>query len=254
MKHLLLFTTCLCASTVSAQVVMDKPVQFTGPDDVRTVQGMDAPTEATSLISVGTWVNGEANWALATYVGTTIQLTTPPATPAQPGSLLRFTAPGTFFGVVLIQLDGASAQPLVRPDGLPPVLGQVITGMVNEVLFLGDRFVLMNSASRGCPPATLQVNERFCIDINQGPLLGMYESVDRCALRGGKLCRWDEYYHACTVLGTQLQGMFNDWEWIDDTANHTHLACQAGRTTCMSQRTASALTELTSTHCCYQLP
>jgi len=254
MKHILTLALCLCAGATMAQVLLDKSVHFTGTENERTVQDLAAPTDATSLLSVGTWVSGAAIWAEASNVGNTLQLTTQPATPLQAGSILRFTASASIHGALLVQVDGATPKPLVRPDGLPPVMGQVILGMVAEVFHDGIRFVLMNSASSECPPNTIQVNGRYCIDANAGPALGFYEAVDRCALRGGKLCRWDEYHHACAVLGVQLQGMFNDWEWIDDTANHTHLASQAGRTTCMSQQTASSLVTPTSSRCCYQLP
>lgn len=255
MKHALCIVVACLASSAWAQVVIDKPVQFTGPDGSRTVEAIATPTDATALLSVGTWVSGSALWANAVLVSGTFQLTTQPASSdVQVGRIVRFIVPTATSGILLAQLDALPPTPLVRPDGLPPSAGQLAAGMVAEVMFAGDRFVLMNSGSHGCPVGTIQVNERFCIDVNPGPaLVGVYDAIDRCARRGAKLCRWDEYYHACTAVGAQLQGMFDDWEWVDDTANHVHLVCQTGRTTCMSQRTANGLELPSSSRCCHQL-
>lgn len=250
----LVFALAFSAPVLQAQVVLDRPIHFIGPDSARTVQDVAPPTGPGSLLSVGTWVSGSALWASATIQGTTLQLTTEPATTSQTGSILRFLSPASISGELLVQVEGSQPLPLTRPDGLPPIAGQLITNMVAEIIHADDRFVLMSSAKKGCHQNTLQVNARYCIDIFPSTPLGMYEAADRCAVRGGKLCTWDEYYYACHALGTQLQGMYNDWEWIDDTANHTHLAVQAGRNTCMSQQTASSLVTPTSSRCCFPSP
>lgn len=253
MKYLV-FAFGFSAAVLNAQVVVDRPIHFTGPDSTRTVQDLASPTEASSLLSVGTWVSGSALWASATMQGTTFQLSTQPATPLQSGSVLRFLIPAGISGNVMVQVDGSTPLPLVRPDGLGPAAGQLVANMVAEIILADARFVLMSSAKKGCHTNAVQVNERYCIDIYPSTPLGMYEAADRCGVRGGKLCTWDEYYYACHAVGAQLNGMFDDWEWVDDTANHTHLAVQAGRTTCMSQQTASSLITPTSSRCCFPSP
>ena len=253
MKYLVL-ALGFSAPVLKAQVILDRSIHLTGPDSARTVQNIAPPTEASSLLSVGTWVSGSALWATVLSQGTTIQLATEPVTPLQAGSLLRFILLSGTSGNLLVQVDGSAPLPLVRPDGLPPVAGQLVGGMVAEIIHAGDRYVLMTTAKQGCPQGTVQVNGRYCIDINPGSALAIYEAVDRCAIRGGKLCTWDEYYYACHAVAAQLQGMFDDWEWVDDTANHVHLVVQAGRTTCMSQQTANSLTVPTTSRCCFLSP
>ena len=241
----------LLAFAASAQVHVDVPLRLIGAD--RGVDGLATPTSSSSLVTVEGAMRNTYAWANASVAVTAITLyTQPPMAAYRNGSLLRFLAPSDLNGTLTIAVDGLAAEPLLRPDGLPPVVGQLVQGAVCEVMHVDGRFVLMNAAERGCPPGTVQVNERYCIETSSFPNQIIYAAADRCAQRGGRLCTWDEYHAACALQGAQLTGMFNEWEWIDDTSNHTHTAGQAGRTSCQSQRGASVLeTTIGDTSCCF---
>ncbi|HMC96641.1 MAG TPA: hypothetical protein VKG92_03250, partial [Flavobacteriales bacterium] len=125
---------------------------------------------------------------------------------------------------------------------------------VCEVMQVQGRFVLLNASEFGCPPGSVAANDHLCIGIGTVSNLLYYEAVDLCANRGGNLCTWDEYYTACVVAQSQLTSLFNNWEWLDDTSNHTHTANQAGRLTCKSQRSESLLDERKGeARCCFHL-
>jgi hypothetical protein len=237
----------------TAQVQLDVPVVLTGVPAERRVDSLAPPTIGTSLVTVEGAVHAEWQWAAVQAQGSTINLTLSPAvTSYADGLLLRFLVPADIAGTLAISADGLPALPLLRPDGLPPVVGQLRQGSIAEVMHAGGRFILLSAAERGCPPGSLAVNERFCIDQASTNDVIFYDAVDRCAVRGGRLCTWDEYHAACVLLTGELSGMFNEWEWVDDTANHTQTAGQVGRTTCLSQRSAGApLTTEGDVRCCY---
>lgn len=253
MKTLPVIVLTLLPMAARTQVQIDVPVQLTGPAAERHVDGLAAPTEGHALVTVEGAVRAEWQWAAVQVQGSTINLSLSPAvTTYADGLLLRFMVPVDIAGPLLINADGLSALPLVRPDGLPPAVGQLRQGSIAEVMHAGGRFILLSAPERGCPPGSLAVNERVCIDQTSANDLIFYDAVDRCAFRGGRLCTWDEYHAACVLLAGQLMGMFNEWEWVDDTANHSQTAAQAGRTHCMSQRSAGApLTTEGDARCCY---
>ncbi len=53
--------------------------------------------------------------------------------------------------------------------------------------------------------------------------------------------------------GEFIPVLATEWEWIDDTSNHTHTANQVGRFSCQSQRSANVIVTMTgNTRCCYR--
>lgn len=235
------------------QVRIDTPLRFTGEDGSRQVEGLGAPTTGRALITLEDAVRAPWQWGNATVAGLTILLTLdPPVTSYVDGLLVRFLAPSDLQGALLLNVNGLGALPVLRPDGLPPVSGQLRQGTVCEAMLAGGRFVLMSAPERGCPPGTLAVNDRYCVDRSSVNAQLYVNALVVCAARGGKLCTWDEYHAACAILGTQLLSMFNEWEWIDDTSNHTQTVDQAGRASCLSQRSAGApITTVGDTRCCF---
>ena len=236
-----------------AQVSIDQPVLLTGPDGSRRIDGLGAPAQSSALITLESAAQGSWHWGTALASNQAITLTLQlPITEYREGLLVRFLAPADLAGGITLNVDGVGPLPLVRPDGLTPVLGQLRQGVECEALHAGGRFILLSASERGCPPNTVPVTERFCIDQSSVANQIIYSAMSHCANRGGRLCTWDEYHAACVLVGVQLTSMFNAWEWIDDTSNHTHTADQAGRATCQSQRSAGVPTTTTGeTRCCY---
>lgn len=249
----------LCAGLsgwATGQVHVDVPLQLTGPVEEQRVDGIAPPTAEGDLVTVGYAVSGAAHWGTATIAGTALTLTIdPPITTYRNGLLVRFLAPADLNGTLTLRTGDGNAVPLQRADGLGPRAGEIRLNTVCEAVFLDDRFILTAPAMRSCPPATLQVNDRFCIDIDDRGSLSFFQAVNYCAAQGGRLCAWDEYYVACNTLGAQLSGLYDDWEWVDDTSNHSQTLGQVGRTTCMTQRaTNPAVNQIGSTRCCHPLP
>lgn len=247
--HIILI--CFLASGLHAQVHLSRDLQVSGDPSERRIDGLSDPLDISAAITVDGAVLGGAHWTQATLdVDTLLISLSPPETTLRDGLVIRFKAPTHLFGPLYVRHDMLGPLPLVRRDGLDIVRGQLIMNGIAEVVLAGDHFVLTSSVTSGCPPASLPVNERLCMDINETTGYSIFQGADHCAERGGKLCTWGEYYAGCTILGTALNGRFDNWEWVDDSSNHTHTGVQAGRTTCMSQRAAQPL-PAASTRCCY---
>ncbi len=249
---ILLFTATWCR----AQVQVGTAIEFTGASDAdRAIQGLAAPVRDDAAITVeGALLTGGYTWCDASFnAGTLVLQATPTVSVYADGLLLRFAAPGAVHGNLNIQCGSLPAVPLQRVDGLAPMPGQLVAGRIVEVLYADGRFLLLNAMEAGCPAGFLLANERICMEVTATPNMLYHDGLARCADMGAKMCTWDEYIAGCTALQGQLQNLFADWEWLDDSSNHAHGADQAGRTTCLSQRHISPIpTYLSSVRCCYR--
>lgn len=245
----------LTPGACSAQTTLDVPVQLTGAPAQRTVTGLGEPTEETAAVTVQASVlESGFTWCSATLVGDTFMLAAEPAVTAlQDGLLMRFAAPVDRDGRLFVKaMAQAPAKALVRADGLPPTRGQIRTGVICELLYAHDAFVLLNASEIGCPQGFVPANERLCMEVAVVPNMLFHDAKARCADLGGKLCTWDEFVVGCNLLSGQLQNQFQNWEWMDDTSNHSHGADLFGQLTCQSMRNVGALTTFTAnSRCCY---
>lgn len=239
-----------------SQVRTDAPVRFTGEQQLGAIVGLAAPMQGDAAITVnGALQTGSFSWCEQVVMsGDTVQVSAVPALGAYAnGLLLRFAAPTAITGTKFIKAPGLAALPLVRTDGLPLTPGQLPAGYVIEAIHANGRFHVLNTMGSGCPPGFTQAHQNLCIETALTSGLLFRQGVDRCARLGGKLCAWDEFLAACTLLEGVLQNQFTDWEWIDDSSNHGHGADQVGRFTCLSQRHYGQLpTFPAGTRCCYR--
>ncbi len=250
----LLFTALFVLSIPLAygQLVLDNSMELTGTPANGYVEGLSSPTAPDAAITVEASLVGSATWATASAASNAITLApTVHVENYRDGQLLRFVAPAAVQGPSTLACTGLPALPLVRPDGLEPARGQIRPGAVVEVIHAGSRWVLMNVPGRGCPGGTVAVSERLCVEQASTANTLYYPAAERCTGLGGRLCKWDEYYLACTQHAAELTGLQN-WEWIDDTSNHAHSAVQVGAGTCIAQRSAHPnFTTLGRARCCF---
>lgn len=242
------------AQPLFAQVEVTGPIRFVGGEDQRRIDSIAPPLVDDAAITLSVAASGQLNWADVTVDGDTLLLTTdPPIAELVLGTaLLRFIAPVPNQGPTWISADGHAPGQLFRTDGLPLQRGALIAGSMYEMIHLNGSWILVVAGKDECPPGSIPLGDRACMDQDAATGLGFYAAMDHCSDRGGKLCTWDEYFLGCTLLGAQLIGLFDEWEWLDDSANHTHTANQAGRFTCMSQRSTNGIPIFSGdARCCY---
>lgn len=255
LSHLLSFTL---SATVLAQVSVDHPVVLTGTDPgERSITGLAPARTDDALIDVDGARSGRYHQATATQNGASLILAMGPACTAYTNGLeVRFTAPGQAMGAVTVDIDGLGARPLLRSDGARPGFGDIEAGQLVGMVYRDSAFVLMGRANDHCPAGFIALNERLCIQGNDTLNMSVFSATSWCMERGARLCTWDEYVYACLKENPQFEGFADDWEWVDDTSDHTHTAFQVGRWGCRSARNFSAYetpASYASVRCCYHV-
>jgi hypothetical protein len=248
--------TLLCSllpGLVLAQVELNTNIRLVGSPDERRVDDVAAPVTNTSAIRVVDAVLGTPHWAEATVNGQEITLQqSVQALNYRPGMLLRFLCPDDLDGEVLLRVQGQPFLPLRRSDDGLPVRSQLRDGGIVEVVHAQDKWILMSPAEKGCPEGAIKVNDFFCMDADPSGTMSAYPAMELCTAQGGKLCTWEEYFLGCSLYGEQLTGLL-EWEWTDETSNHSHVVDQSGRFSCMSQRSWNPVNGTGQVRCCYQL-
>lgn len=241
---------------LQAQVHLDRPLQLTAPDaGQRKVSGLAPAAQGDALIALGATRNGSYSWA--TTGGTAMAITLamhPPCAAYAPGLSIRFLPNANAYGPVTLNVDGLGARRLVRSDRTPVAVGQLTPGRVAEAIYADTCFVLHERAAEGCPPGFIGVNDRLCFQRNDTMSVSIFTASRWCQDRGARLCTWDEYIFGCTTAQSQLQGLFDDWEWVDDSSDHTHTADQVGRYSCRGLRSIGAVevdNNYGGVRCCY---
>ncbi|MBL7965285.1 MAG: hypothetical protein JNM31_15725 [Flavobacteriales bacterium] len=253
MRSLLHNALLLLAAPALAQVQVDRPVIFSGPlDSLRQVEGLAYPATDDALLRSDAHASGALHWAQVGGTANALTLTLSPAPAAYGGHLrVRFLPLLANTGPVTLNVNGLGARPLRRMDLLPVGAGELAPGVAVEATYADSVFILRARQERACPPGYLPGNGSFCVMATEVNNQSWFQAAQYCADRGARLCTWDEYYYGCLQQQANLTGLFNNWEWLDDTADHTHTATQGGRWQCRSQRSIGATDAvLGTTRCC----
>ena len=256
MRSFIVISLAMLVTRGTAQVHVDRPIQFTSTDSVqRQIQGLATATEEDGAITLAGDRSGPLQLALVNGTANALTLTLSPAPVAYTdGLLLRFIPAFPNSGAVTLDVNGLGPRGLLRPDLLPITLAELSPGALVEAQYADSVFILLRRAESGCPPGYLPVNERFCVQQAEVDNVTYFDAVRYCTDRGAKLCTWEEYYNACMMWQGTLTGTFDDWEWVDGTADHTHTALQCGRWMCHSERSCTAdEVQFHSLRCCYRL-
>jgi hypothetical protein len=215
-------------------------IRFVGPEEERQVTGIALPSDGSAAHTVEASLIGTTTWAEVSVSGAVLTLTpTVPMTTLRDGALLRFLAPSDLHGPLTIALPGLDPTPALRPDGVPASRGQIRGGSVVELVRAGTSWVLTGLPDRGCPPGTVAIGERLCMEQALQPNSLWFPAADRCNDLGGRLCSWDEFYVACSQYGAAFSNMLTAWEWLDDSSNHANSAVQVGLSSCTAERWAN---------------
>lgn len=250
-----LFGACLANF---AQVNLDRALVLTSVDSSqRSIEGLGAALQDDALVTVHDAQTGTYHWGQAGGTSAAITLALQPVCSAYVnGLVLRFMPMVSASGPVTLNVDGLRPEPIYRADGHFANAGQLQPGSIAEVVYADSAFFLRSPTSEKCPTGFLQANSSLCFMRNDTVNVSLFNAAKWCYDRGASLCTWDEYIFACTNLQAQMEGMFDDWEWTDDTSDHTHTGVQVGRWSCRSERSWVARenpNNYARVRCCYHV-
>lgn len=243
MKTALLPCLLFSGTVLVAQVRVDKPIILTSADSVqRSITGLAPATNESHLITLGDAQRGAYRWAQVSGTAMAIQLAMEPPCAAYTNGLnVRFMPVSAAAGAVTLNVDGLGAERIYRSDARPIGAGQIQPGTVVEAVYMDTAFFLVGRERGGCPAGYLPAGGDLCIMREDTGFMSIYSATRWCFERGARLCSWDEFIAACSINQSELGGLFNEWEWIDGTSDHTHTANQGGRYQCRSQRQIGAV-------------
>lgn len=222
----------------------------------QTISGLAQPDSSHSLTPLQSSASGWAHWyQVSNQQADTIRLVGDVAMPTpQNGLMIRFQAASDAYPGLYVGYQNSPSYRLLDSEKNELTQGRFRSGQIIQAQWQDSAFFLSNAPTSGCPSGYLNVNGSFCIQQDDNASVDWFQANAACETQGASLCTFADYIHACRAVGTQMNGLFNNWEWIDDTSDHTHTADQAGRWNCFSNRSRGATNvDFANYRCCYLL-
>ncbi len=221
---------------LDAQVKIDHSIILNGQNNSdRQVEGLGPPLNETALLNVEQLRNNGARYAVAN--GT--DLLDVEITPF-PSSISLGTA--VFIGIsndnsapVSITINGIGPFPVKKnvDQDLDPA--DLRSGEIAYLIFDGLAFQLINArdlSKRDCPFGFVEVNDQYCIEVNERDSVDFFEAATICGDLGGRLCSWAEWHWACRDTSVILNDINGNWEWTNSTANSDNNVRVVGPASC----------------------
>jgi hypothetical protein len=220
----------------TAQVAIDSRVVLTGSsEEQRQVLGLPPSLLSGDVLTGAIDRSGALSFAAATTSDPQTWLASIEGLGESivPGTHVLIEVPENSGGPITLNINGSGAIPVVFRGGTALSGGHYEVGHLLSLVHDGASFQIMNGSvhrRRDCPPEMVQVNESFCIDVNeqQTPLI-FFDAVLFCMEQNKRMCTWGEWHVACTqrtALG--LEDMTNNSEWTNNTANMDNAVRMAG--------------------------
>ncbi|MCU0318885.1 MAG: hypothetical protein MUE88_02240 [Flavobacteriales bacterium] len=216
---------------LSAQWELPVPLELTGsaPAD-RQVLGLADPVAADAAISAEAVRSGAATRVAVTGSFALSGQLTPPATAYTVGMVITIIPDQRNDSAATLVLNDLPAVPLVRPDGMPLLAGDLFPAVPARFIYDGAGFRMLGTAYRPCPTGFHPATPLYCIADSSREAVTFFDAITTCAAQNARLCTYSEWVHACErdplFLGTVL-----DFEWVDDAANTTNGAKRVGNGT-----------------------
>jgi len=143
-----------------------------------------------------------------------------------------FTDPTTNTGAVVLNINNLGNVPVRTPDTLNLMAGYIKAGQIVNVMYHGSYFQVIGRTDPGCPNGFVSANSRYCIESAERTGTVLVNAIDICYGINARLCTWNEWYYACQKTSLGLSSMTNNWEFIDDTSDHSHTVTVVGYQNC----------------------
>jgi hypothetical protein len=127
----------------------------------------------------------------------------------------------------------------------------ILTDKILVLICNDTSFNLMNPERPPCPSGFSQVNENYCIQINEST--GNFWKASRtCQKLGYRLCSWSEWYYACYHSATLgLNNMTNNWEMINQAQNEENMIKVVGLNSCETSTHGLISSQSNFYRCCF---
>lgn len=153
-----------------------------------------------------------------------------------------------------VQLDGLGKIPIVKNINTFLPAKQLKKGQVVNLIFDGTNMRMINFINH-CPENYLEINNHYCIEKNEHTDTTFWAALDDCMIDNANICSFSEWFNACKLNHPDLLNMTNNYEWINNGADHSQETAIIGNGACemtTSQNTAPQyLSNERNYRCCY---
>lgn len=255
---------------LNGQIESTDKITLTGElDEDRQVIGISSsPNEENQAVNAFVLQSNYLKYAVSTGDGNNVDINLNiPATSYVEGMALfvKINQPNT--GNVQLNVNSLGYIPLkknVSDDLLP---NELKTNQIIHVIFDGNNFQLLSDTKNACPAGFAEVNDGYCIEIDERAPARFYDAIETCGSINAKLCSWDDWYYACQKvdISPALNDMTGVWEWVDAGGNNynpalsnSNTAHVVGETGCTNHFTEGIRIDATNDfvllpyRCCYK--
>lgn len=236
-----------------AQVEMNKKIIFIAPNDsLRQFKGIAYPDDTSSLLNFSASTTEDVISLFASGSGSYTANIPFAGFSLTRGTQIHLILQNTNTVNPTLNLFG-TAIPIRYSDSTIIRSGVLVGGTSIRIIFDGTIFRMTQSFPEPCPPGFISVNDNYCIEKNERTATIYSTALTNCSNIGAQLCSWGEWFYACSnwpALG--IVAMQGNWEFIDDSSDHTTTVGLIGVGGCSSFYTENLDAYNRNYRCCFR--
>lgn len=254
MTNRLTFIVLLISNFSFSQIEIDKPIVFiSATENNRTVEGLPATSSTYDLINADEVIMNKPFYASATInqdtliadfdnnifnyeVGLKIELKIPDST----NLFLKY-----------LQVDTLNPILITRADGTTILQNDITPGSAYTLIYNGSSFTLLKRKEKECPQGFIEINNSYCIEIDESNADYFFEASVVCSNKNARLCTWAEWTYACINFSQELNSMTNNYEWVDSGSVTEDGARVTGSGSCFFNSSRRTGDHQINFRCCY---
>jgi hypothetical protein len=248
-----LLVTILCCNYAFGQIHIDKKLYFDSSSVNRTIEGIVLAYDSTSGIPYTAFLETKLNY-ISNQTGSLILNVNliSPLSYYPEGFELFIKSLTSNTGSLFLNVNNLGPVEIKKRDTISLMANEIIPNQIFKVMYDGTYFILQSPSLLKCPTGFTDANDNFCIELNERTAASYLTAVNSCYSINARLCSWGEWYYACQKTSLGLSNMVNNYEYVDDTSDHSNTVLIVGSGSCTS--TYTFLLTGTQTHsyrCCY---
>lgn len=252
-KIVILLISLFIFSNLQAQVEINKSVIFNSPyDSLRQIKGLAYPADSSALVN---FTSGSTETIISFYaLGNGAYTANEPFSGFNliPGTQIHLILQNTNISNPTITIAG-TVYPILHADSTQIRIGSLLGGTAIRAVYDGQVFRLTQTFLQPCPPNFISINDNYCIEKNERTATIYTTALTNCSNIGAHLCSWGEWYYACSnwpALG--LIGMQGNWEFIDESSDHSNTYSIVGVGGCTGFNTENLDAFNRNYRCCFR--
>lgn len=249
----ILFNFFMAMSLISfCQVEIDKNIIMADTSNAkRIITGIGTPTDSLELLNAEEAQKGALIYGTASGINDLILNTPVPFNKYFEGMTISLKCLNANTDSVSININALGQVPIKLPGGLKLKADDIKAGQIVFVKYTGFFFQIINREDLTCPNGFVDVNDNYCIDINERAPKNFVNAMSDCQSVNAKLCTWGQWYYACQKAALGLVNMINNFEMVDDTSNHSHTVVAVGNTSCTVETANGGPASAIYYRCCF---